>query len=287
MKRLIAFAISLILVFGFITPAYAAEFPDLQVALNADNDTVYVGDELKVTLSFENASEYPYGLAAFCSMLRYDSNVLKVSSITAAAPRSSIRHNSMSGELRSVYTFADAQKKPGFNVDGAFYTVTFKAVSAGSTDISVTFDAVTVTDYDSEQLNFKVAFNSPKISVKVNGPAIEIPSDAPSADTPSANAPSSTTPSKKPTNDKFQDVADGDQDTVKDVFDDQGEIIEQTESEAPKKDTSSNVISADKDEVDTSETNGVPNLLIWVAIGVAALIVVAVVVVIVVKKSKK
>ena len=301
MKRILAFALSVVLMLGFAFSVSAADFPDLKVSLTTSNESVDVGQEFKVTLSFDNASDYPYGLAAFCAYLKYDSNVVAVKSINAAVPRSSIRHNSMSGELRSVYTYANAQKKPGFNTDGAFYTVTFEALSFGDANINVTFDTMIVTDYDTEELNFNVGFNSPSVSVKVNGGDEEISSSIPSQ-TPS-KAPSSTTPNTssqqsvssnkvssakpvEPTNDKFKDVADSGQDTVQDVFDETGEIIDQTQSNAPKKPTSSNSTQAGLDEIDTSETNGIPNVIIWVGIGVLLIAVVAAVLFIIIKKKK-
>ncbi len=283
MKKISAFIIAFILLFTLTVPAFAANLPALQVELNADNSTVNVGEEIKVTLSFNNASDYPYGLAAFCAYLTYDSNILKVKSVNVAAPRSSVRHNSMKGELRSIYTFASAQKEPGFNTDGAFYTVVFETLAAGSSDIAVTFDTMMVTDYDAEELNFKVDYNSPKILVNVKDPA----SNDSSTPSQGGSTSSDVASQKAPTNDKFQDVADSGQDTIKDVFGENNEIVEQTESKAPNKNTSSETVSAGKDKVDTSSTNGLPNY-VWyglIAFSVAALA--AVIVFIVVKSKNK
>jgi len=293
MKRIFALVLSIMLVFGFAFSVNAADFPALKVSLEASNESVDVGQEFKVTLSFDNASDYPYGLAAFCAYLTYDSSVLRVKSINAAVPRSSIRHNSMSGELRSVYTYANAQKKPGFNTDGPFYTVTFEALASGSSNIGVTFDTMIVTDYNTEELNFNVGFNSPSLSVKVNGSDENVSSSATSSQASlntssqsvSTNNISSAKP-VKPTNDNFKDVADSNQDTVQDVFDESGEIIKQTESKAPSKPTSSNSTQAGLDEIDTSETNGIPNIIIWVGIGVLLIAVVAAVLFIIIKKKK-
>ena len=295
MKRIFAFTLSVVLLFCFAFSVSAAKFPDLKVSLTASNETVEVGQEFKVTLSFDNASKYPYGLAAFCAYLKYDSRVVTVKSINAAVPRSSIRHNSMSGELRSVYTYANAQKKPGFNTDGPFYTVTFEALSAGDANINVTFDTMMVTDYNTKELNFKVGFNSPSVSVKVNGGDEESSSSA-SSQTQSnttqntssqsvSSNPVSLTKPIKPTNDDFKDVADSGQDTVQDVFGDNGEIVEQTQSKAPQN-PNSNSTQAGLDDIDTSETNGVPNIIIWVALAVLVAAIVAVVVIVIVKKKK-
>ncbi len=290
MKKIFSLLIALILILSFAVPAFAANLPDLEVDLNADNNTVNVGEEIKVTLSFNNASEYPYGLAAFCAYLTYDSTILKVKSIEVAAPRSSVRHNSMSGELRSIYTFASAQKEPGFNTDGAFYTVVFETLAAGGSDVAVTFDTMMVTDYDTEELNFQVAFNSPSIRINVKGdtaPDSSTPSQggATSSNTTSQNAPINS--QNAPTNDKFQDVGDSGNDTITDVFGDNNEIIEQTESKAPNNTTSSNTTSAGKEDVNQSSTNGLPNFFWYGLIAFSVLVVVAVVVFIVVKSKNK
>ena len=318
MKKIFAFALSIILLFSMTFVASAVEFPELKVSLSSSEESVDVGEEVKVTLAFNNASKYPFGLAAFCSFLTYDANVLKLKSVSAAVPRSSIRNNSLSGELRSVYTFASAQKKPGFNTDGPFYTVTFEAIGSGNSTVNVTFDAVTVTDYNTDELNFKVGFNSPSVIVKVNGDEGDSTGDTSSAvssnktsSAVSSNKTSSAvssnktsaeeTSSKQDVNstevqnsdsstqtgkNEFFDVADSGQDTVQDYFDESGEIIEQTESKAPNKPSSSNTTQADIDEIDDSETNGIPNAFVLVgAIGLVVLVG-AVVAVVIIKKKK-
>ena len=294
MKRIFALALSVVLLFSFDFSVSAADFPDLKASLTASNESVEVGQEFKVTLSFDNASKYPYGLAAFCAYLTYDSNVVSVKSINAAVPRSSIRHNSMSGELRSVYIYSNAQKKPGFNTDGPFYTVTFEALSAGDANINVTFDTMMVTDYNTKELNFKVGFNSPSVSVKVNGDE-EINSSTSSqtssnttqntSSQPISSNPVSSSKPIEPTNDDFKDVADSGQDTVQDVFGDNGEIVEQTQSKAPQN-PNSNSTQAGVDDIFTGETNGVPNVIIWIALAVVVAAVVAVVIIVIVKKKK-
>lgn len=295
MKKALSVMLAICLIMLLAFPASAVEFPDLKVTLISEYDSVEIGEEVKVTLSFNNASEYPYGLAAFCSFLTYDSSVLRVKSINAAVPRSSIRHNSMSGELRSIYTFASAQREPGFNTDGAFYTVTFEAVGAGEAIINVTFDAITVTDYETDELNFRVNFNSPSTKISVKGD--EVTGDTSSVQSNASSKPESTTdvsseaaskvPSTndKPANEEFKDVADSGQNTVQDVFDDDGEIIKQTESKAPANTTSSNSTGTTIDDVDTSETNGIPNY-VWIIAAVLVAAIGVAVVVVVIKKKK-
>jgi len=321
MKKLVLLLVALILLFSFSFVVSAADFPAAEVSLASNYDTVEIGEEVKVTLSFDNASDYPYGLAAFCSYLTYDSNVLRVKSTNVAVPRSSIRHNSMSGELRSIYTFASAQKKPGFNTDGAFYTVTFEAIGSGSTKVNVTFDAITVTDYESKELNYKVEFNSADVTIKVNGddePASSAPTSSKVESTNSSSKAPSNTESKtqstnskgssskaptnsiggansnpttpdKPQNQGFKDVADLGQDTVQDVFDESGEIIEQTESKAPAANNQAgDNAQTGKDEAlidNDDKTNNTWLVWVGVAVGVAALI--AVVAIVLLKSKKK
>ncbi len=295
MKKVFSILLTICLIMLLAFPASAAEYPDLKVSLVSEYNSVEIGEEVKVTLSFNNASKYPFGLAAFCSYLNYDDAVLRVKSVNAAVPRSSIRHNSMSGELRSVYTFASAQKEPGFNTDGAFYTVIFEAVGAGEAIVNVTFDAITITDYDKDELNFRVNFNSPSVKIEVKGDSAT--NDTSSTQSGISSKPESTNevnsetasdaPSinDKPVNEEFKDVSDSNQDTVQDVFDENGDIIKQTESKAPANTTSSNSTGATIDEIDTSETNGVPNY-VWIIAVVLVAVIGAAVAVVVIKNKK-
>ena len=295
MKKVFSILLTICLIMLLAFPASAAEYPDLKVSLVSEYNSVEIGEEVKVTLSFNNASKYPFGLAAFCSYLTYDDSVLRVKSVNAAVPRSSIRHNSMSGELRSVYTFASAQKEPGFNTDGAFYTVVFETVGAGEAIVNVTFDAITITDYDKDELNFSVNFNSPSVKIEVKGDSAT--NDTSSTQSGISSKPESTNevnsetasdaPSinDKPVNEEFKDVSDSNQDTVKDVFDENGDIIKQTESKAPANTTSSNSTGATIDEIDTSETNGVPNY-VWIIAVVLVAVIGAAVAVVVIKNKK-
>ncbi len=309
MKRAISLLIAIALTLFFVFSVNAEGFNDLKVTLAADSYSVKAGDQFKVTLGFDNASEYPYGLAAFCAILRFDKSKLSVKKIDVAAPRANVMNNIADSEMRTLYTFTSTSKKPGFNTNGAFYTVTFEALEStvGMTEIGVTFDTVVVTDYDSKQLNYKIGFNTPSVVIDIKNDKVSsesvsyvesTPSEAPQSSSSFSTSPSSvasepavssnkpsvsSTVSKAPssagstTSTEFEDVTSTEQDISTDVFDDNGKVTSTSES---KGQPSSNKGSSDKDD-----SKGLPVALI-VTVCVLAVVIGGGVLVLVFKKKK-
>ena len=102
MKKLICFLMAVIIIACGIQSAFAAKMPDCKVKLIASHLSANVGDEIKLSLIFENAADYPYGLAAFTAMLSYNDKAVKLESIKAAVPRADIMSNNKACLVKSL-----------------------------------------------------------------------------------------------------------------------------------------------------------------------------------------
>ncbi len=213
MKRLICLTLAIVVMICCMPTAAATQMPDCKVSLVASHLSANVGDEIKVSLVFENAADYPYGLAAFTAMLSYNSKAVKLENIKYAVNRSDIMSNSMSGILKALYIFTSTAKKPGFNKNDVFCTATFTILDSDVdiADFALTFDAITVSEYYTDSSgktkvnNYQVGFNSPTVSVDILGneppvqsnptsSQISASSSAPAVSTPTASAPAVSTP---------------------------------------------------------------------------------------------
>ncbi len=306
MKRFICLLLAIMIMCVACVSALADEMPDCKVSLTASHTAAQVGDTVKVSLMFENAADYPYGLAAFCAILTYDKNVLKLDSIVSAAPRTSVTSNSKPGELKTLYIFASAAKEPGFNTNSVFYTATFTVLdsTADNADLNVTFDAITVSDYsnDKKVTNYQVPFNSPSVSVDIVGNEPIQSENVSSAATSNASSDmSSKTTSdivasvgmveSKPTsviNDNFVDVeqnSSSDKVSV-DKFDNDGNLIEETEKDVEP--TVSTIQPSDQPESANPLPKGNDKLFIAVMSILAATVIGAItaIIILIVRKNK-
>ncbi len=255
MKRFISSVIAALLIICCIPSAFAAEMPDCRVKLVASHLSAKAGDEVKISLIFENAADYPYGLAAFTASLKYDSSAVKLKEIKSAAPRSDVTSSNKPGLVKTLYIFASATMQPGFNKNDVFYTATFTVLDSkvDIADFSVTFDAITVSEYYTDKdgktkvNNHQVKFNSPKINVDIIGNETPVQSQSSSSTSvstqsstsvqsalsgSSASNESAPTQSKPESveNDEFVDVEQGDNDKISvDLFDDDGNLSSETE----------------------------------------------------------
>ena len=314
MKRVFTVICAVLAAAFMCVPVHAAKLPDCNVSLIASHITAVAGDEIQVSLVFNNASEYPYGLGAFCAKLTYNSNAVKLKSVKSAAPRSDVTSNNSGSTLNTLYVFASVTAQPGFNTDGVFYTATFKVLenASGNADFALTFDEMTVCEYssDGKVTNHKVPFNSPSASVAIKSGSLNSESSQTASSQASSAAPvnsqsassqpadsgapvqSQADPSGSVKNDNFVSVEDSSADKIAvDVFDDNGNIISADEEYPDTSAVTSGTASSGADETvsapskDADEKSGVP---LGVVIAVAgSVITVAAVVVIIIISGKK
>jgi hypothetical protein len=314
MKRVFTVICAVLAAAFMCVPVHAAKLPDCNVSLIASHITAVAGDEIQVSLVFNNASEYPYGLGAFCAKLTYNSNAVKLKSVKSAAPRSDVTSNNSGSTLNTLYVFASVTAQPGFNTDGVFYTATFKVLenASGNADFALTFDEMTVCEYssDGKVTNHKVPFNSPSASVAIKSGSLNSESSQTASSQASSAAPvnsqsassqpadsgapvqSQADPSGSVKNDSFVSVEDSGADKIAvDVFDDSGNIISADEEYPDTSAVTSGTASSGADETvsapskDADEKSGMP---LGVVIAVAgSVITVAAVVVIIIISSKK
>ena len=164
--------------FSFVVSAAGAE-----VTLTADKTNVNVGDTVVVTVALAEKS----GLGTLTIKAKYDATVLEATDMKAGDLKPTV--NVKTG----IATMAEAET---VEVAGTICTMTFKAVKAGTAN--VTFEVVEATDADFN--NKDVAVNTVKVTV-AEAPS-EAPSEKPSekpSETPSEKP--SETPSEKPSED--------------------------------------------------------------------------------------
>lgn len=132
------------------------------------------GDTFSVSYSFTNASDYKYGLSAFTSMLKYDHNKVRCVKVIHSTFNSSIMssNRSLTGEVRTLYTYANLNKKPGVNTSDTFVTYVFAVVdnASGTIKLSLDFDTIVTTNYDkTPPENITLTYNKPSVSVEIVG----------------------------------------------------------------------------------------------------------------------
>lgn len=204
MKKFLPLIVCLMIMMIYI-PVRADNMPDCKTELVANYTTVAAGEQLKVSLAFNNAASYPYGLAAFCATVSYDESKLKLEKIECATSAQNVNtaKDNDKGMFKVLYCFASAKHTPGFNKNGAFATATFtvlETAASGKTSISADFDSITVSTYKSSTVtNHQVKFNKPKTSVKINNPAVpETSSSSSSGGTSSASSKAASSVSSAP-----------------------------------------------------------------------------------------
>lgn len=173
-KKTLFLILSLVIILtvcGSIVSVSAAQ--DVKVKLIASALKAEPGDKFTVSYSFENAADYKYGLTAFTSKLKFDSNQLRcVNVIHSKFNNSAMTTNrALTGEVRTLYTYASLTKDPGVNTNEAFVTYVFvvtKDAVAGNATLSLDFDTIVTTDYDkSTAENKTLTYNRPTISVEI------------------------------------------------------------------------------------------------------------------------
>ena len=173
-KKTLLLILSLVIILtvcGSIVSVSAAQ--DVKVKLIASALKAEPGDKFTVSYSFENAADYKYGLTAFTSKLKFDSNQLRcVNVIHSKFNNSAMTTNrALTGEVRTLYTYASLTKDPGVNTNEAFVTYVFvvtKDAVAENATLSLDFDTIVTTDYDkSTAENKTLTYNRPTISVEI------------------------------------------------------------------------------------------------------------------------
>ncbi len=192
---------------AFISVSAANE---IKVELIASALKAEPNDRFSVSYSFTNAADYKYGLSAFTSFLRFEDDKVKCVKVTHSKFNNTVltTNRNLTGEVRTLYTYANLNKKPGVNSDAAFVTYEFvvKKDAVGKVNFTLDFDTVTSTDYDYNPVkNISLAFNKPTFTVEIVNPNAPVSSEQqsskPSSDKPdsSSNTSKETATSSKPT----------------------------------------------------------------------------------------
>lgn len=207
-KKTLLLILSLVIILtvcGSIVSVSAAQ--DVKVKLIASALKAEPGDKFTVSYSFENAADYKYGLTAFTSKLKFDSNQLRcVNVIHSKFNNSAMTTNrALTGEVRTLYTYASLTKDPGVNTNEAFVTYVFvvtKDAVAENATLSLDFDTIVTTDYDkSTAENKTLTYNRPTISVEIV------------SDNVAATSSESVTTSQEPVESESSSTNDADTDT--------------------------------------------------------------------------
>lgn len=164
------------------------------------------GDRFLVSYSFKNADEFKYGLTAFTGILKFDSSKVRCTKATHSSFNNSFftTNKSLDGEVRTLYAYANLNKKPGVNSDAAFVTYEFlvKKDAVGEVKFSLSFDTMVTTDYDKDPVeNITLTYNTPSCTVEIINPNAEsTSSEAASNNTTSSNTSSKPTSSATSSN---------------------------------------------------------------------------------------
>ncbi|MBQ5885399.1 MAG: hypothetical protein IIW79_03225 [Clostridia bacterium] len=170
---------------------------DVKVEIISSAIKAEPGDRFLVSYSFKNADEYKYGLTAFTGILKFDSSKVRCTKATHSSFDNSFftTNKSLDGEIRTLYAYANLNKKPGVNSDAAFVTYEFlvKKGAVGDVKFALSFDTVVTTDYDKEPVeNITLTYDTPSCIVKIVNPGAE----STSSQATSSSATSNTTSSK-------------------------------------------------------------------------------------------
>lgn len=287
---------------------------DVNVKLIASALKAEPGDKFSVSYSFENAGDYKYGLTAFTSKLKFDSNQLRcVNVIHSKFNNSAMTTNrALTGEVRTLYTYASLTKDPGVNTNETFVTYVFVVTNnavAGNATLSLDFDTIITTDYDKPSVeNKNLTYNKPTISVEIISDNVASTSSesATTSEKPvesgstSSNNVTSESNNKKPSdkapdkittvddsylNPEFSasDVAAGEQVEKEPT---QSELIEQTQSKLSQEFSNAGI---DPNDVHNKNKDGginLPLLIGFIVLGVVALAAIITLVIILANKKK-
>lgn len=160
------------------------------------------GDRFSVSYSFTNASDFKYGLTAFTGILKYDQTKVKCIKVTHSTFNNSIMtsNRNLTGEVRTLYTYANLSKKPGVNTDSAFVTYEFAVLNdaSGNATFTLDFDTIVTTDYDKNPAeNITLSYNKPTFTVEIVNKNVQTSSQITSGSTSSQEETSSKKPSDK------------------------------------------------------------------------------------------
>lgn len=287
---------------------------DVNVKLIASALKAEPGDKFTVSYSFENAGDYKYGLTAFTSKLKFDSNQLRcVNVIHSKFNNSAMTTNrALTGEVRTLYTYASLTKDPGVNTNETFVTYVFVVTNnavAGNATLSLDFDTIITTDYDKPSVeNKNLTYNKPTISVEIISDNVAATSSesATTSNKPvesgstSSNNVTSESNNKKPSdkapdqittvddsylNPEFSasDVAAGEQVEKEPT---QSELIEQTQSKLSQEFSNAGI---DPNDVHNKNKDGgiiLPLLIGFIVLGVVALAAIITLVIVLANKKK-
>lgn len=179
---------------------------DVKVEIISNVIKAEPGDRFLVSYSFKNADEFKYGLTAFTGILKFDSSKVRCTKATHSSFNNSFftTNKSLDGEVRTLYAYANLNKKPGVNSDAAFVTYEFlvKKDAVGEVKFSLSFDTMVTTDYDKDPVeNITLTYNTPSCTVEIINPNAEsTSSEAASNNTTSSNTSSKPTSSATSSN---------------------------------------------------------------------------------------
>lgn len=287
---------------------------DVTVKLIASALKAEPGDKFSVSYSFENAGDYKYGLTAFTSKLKFDSNQLRcVNVIHSKFNNSAMTTNrALTGEVRTLYTYASLTKDPGVNTNETFVTYVFIVTNnavAGNATLSLDFDTIITTDYDKPSVeNKNLTYNKPTISVEIISDNVAATSSesATTSNKPvesgstSSNNVTSESNNKKPSdkapdkittvddsylNPEFSasDVAAGEQVEKEPT---QSELIEQTQSKLSQEFSNAGIDPNDVHNKNKVGGINLPLLIGFIVLGVVALAAIITLVIVLANKKK-
>ena len=179
---------------------------DVKVEIISNVIKAEPGDRFLVSYSFKNADEFKYGLTAFTGILKFDSSKVRCTKATHSSFNNSFftTNKSLDGEVRTLYAYANLNKKPGVNSDAAFVTYEFlvKKDAVGEVKFSLSFDTMVTTDYDKDPVeNITLTYDTPSCVVEIINPTAEsTSSEAASNNTTSSNTSSKPTSSATSSN---------------------------------------------------------------------------------------
>lgn len=179
---------------------------DVKVEIISNVIKAEPGDRFLVSYSFKNADEFKYGLTAFTGILKFDSSKVRCTKATHSSFNNSFftTNKSLDGEVRTLYAYANLNKKPGVNSDAAFVTYEFlvKKDAVGEVKFSLSFDTMVTTDYDKDPVeNITLTYDTPSCVVEIINPNAEsTSSEAASNNTTSSNTSSKPTSSATSSN---------------------------------------------------------------------------------------
>ena len=173
---------------------------DVNVELIGSAIKAEPGDRFSISYCFKNAGDYKYGLSAFTSFLKFDSSKVRCTKATHSSFNSSIftTNKNLTGEVRTLYTYANLDKKPGVNSSATFVTYEFlvKKDAVGDVKFSLNFDTIVTTDYDKNPAeNITLTFNTPTYTVEIINPDAETTSSQVASNTTSSTPTSSNSTS--------------------------------------------------------------------------------------------